>query len=149
MHATHMPVHACMLLLLLLLLSVLGLKQHSDSIPSYLSACVLCSSAVKQSLGPGRHESHVSAEPALDLTFLLDHVLCPVTPLDWDAVMASPVPLKVGSCGAALSQALSTSSWKGVGKHCSPAQQPGMQVTCLFDWLCSCLLEAQDMHGLT
>ena len=42
----------------------------------------------------------VAAEPALDLTFLLDHVMCHVTPLDWGAVLASPVPLKVGSCSA-------------------------------------------------
>ena len=47
-----------------------------------------------------QYEYDVAAEPALDLTFLLDHVMCHVTPLDWAAVLASPVPLKVGSCSA-------------------------------------------------
>jgi hypothetical protein len=35
------------------------------------------------------------APPALDLSFLIDHVMHSVHPLDWDAVLASPLPLKV------------------------------------------------------
>lgn len=33
--------------------------------------------------------------PALDLDFLIDHVMESVLPLDWDSVLSSPVPLKV------------------------------------------------------
>ena len=41
----------------------------------------------------------VRAAPALDLGFLLDEVMVREKPLDWDAVLASPVPLKViASC---------------------------------------------------
>eukprot|EP00884_Botryococcus_braunii_P004929 jgi/Botrbrau1/14437/Bobra.0014s0083.1 len=37
--------------------------------------------------------------PALDLSFLLDHVMEKVKPLDWDAVLKSPIPLRVvASC---------------------------------------------------
>ena len=39
------------------------------------------------------------APPALDLSFLIDHVMHSVHPLDWDAVLASPLPLKVGERG--------------------------------------------------
>lgn len=35
--------------------------------------------------------------PVLNLSFLIDHVMDSVHPLDWDAVLASPVPLKVGA----------------------------------------------------
>ncbi len=35
------------------------------------------------------------ASPALDLSYLIDHVMHSVHPLDWDAVLASPLPLKV------------------------------------------------------
>lgn len=39
------------------------------------------------------------AAPALDLGFLLDEVMMTSKPLDWDAVLSSPVPLKVvASC---------------------------------------------------
>ena len=39
------------------------------------------------------------AGPALDLAFLLDEVMQRAKPLDWAAVLASPVPLKVvASC---------------------------------------------------
>ena len=39
------------------------------------------------------------AGPALDLAFLLDEVMQTAKPLDWAAVLASPVPLKVvASC---------------------------------------------------
>ncbi|KAI7840064.1 hypothetical protein COHA_006195 [Chlorella ohadii] len=34
-------------------------------------------------------------KPVLDLSFLIDHVMHSVHPLDWDAVLASPLPLKV------------------------------------------------------
>lgn len=33
--------------------------------------------------------------PVLNLSFLIDHVMDSVHPLDWGAVLASPVPLKV------------------------------------------------------
>ena len=33
--------------------------------------------------------------PVLNLEFLIDHVMHSVLPLDWDAVLQSPVPLKV------------------------------------------------------
>ena len=42
------------------------------------------------------------APPALDLSFLIDHVMHSVHPLDWDAVLASPLPLKVGWCGVGV-----------------------------------------------
>lgn len=35
------------------------------------------------------------AGPALDLTFLLNEVMENVKPLNWDAVIKSPIPLKV------------------------------------------------------
>lgn len=34
------------------------------------------------------------AGPALDLVYLLDYVMNEVKPLDWQAVVESPVPLK-------------------------------------------------------
>ena len=37
-----------------------------------------------------------NAAPVLDLSFLIDHVMHSVHPLDWDAVLRSPLPLKVG-----------------------------------------------------
>jgi len=36
-----------------------------------------------------------STSPALDLSFLIDHVMEKEHPLDWDAVLNSPIPLKV------------------------------------------------------
>lgn len=36
-----------------------------------------------------------NAAPVLDLSFLIDHVMHSVHPLDWDAVLRSPLPLKV------------------------------------------------------
>jgi hypothetical protein len=36
------------------------------------------------------------AAPVLNLPFLIDHVMRSVHPLDWQAVLDSPVPLKVG-----------------------------------------------------
>ncbi|KAK9839773.1 hypothetical protein WJX81_000473 [Elliptochloris bilobata] len=48
-------------------------------------------------LVPRRSEQ--TPTPALDLTFLLDEVMQSAKPLDWEAVLASPVPLKVvASC---------------------------------------------------
>lgn len=37
----------------------------------------------------------MGAAPALDLSYLLDYVMEEVKPLDWDAVIKSPIPLKV------------------------------------------------------
>ena len=33
--------------------------------------------------------------PALDLSYLLDYVMTEVKPLDWQAIIDSPIPLKV------------------------------------------------------
>lgn len=35
------------------------------------------------------------AGPALNLPFLLDHIMTEIQPLNWQAVVDSPVPLKV------------------------------------------------------
>lgn len=37
----------------------------------------------------------LSADPVLNLSFLIDYVMEEVKPLNWDAVLASPIPLKV------------------------------------------------------
>ena len=40
---------------------------------------------------------HVSlcVDPVLNLSFLIDYVMEEVKPLEWEAVLASPIPLKV------------------------------------------------------
>lgn len=39
--------------------------------------------------------------PVLNLPFLIDHVMQSECPLDWQAVLGSPIPLKVGTGGSA------------------------------------------------
>lgn len=39
----------------------------------------------------------ILAGPALDLSFLLDYVMNEIKPLDWQAVVDSPIPLKVNT----------------------------------------------------
>ncbi len=40
-----------------------------------------------------------SGRPVMDLSYLVDHVMHHVKPLDWEAVIQSPVPLHVvASC---------------------------------------------------
>ena len=43
-----------------------------------------------------RQSGEGPVKPVLDLSFLIDHVMHSVHPLDWDAVLESPLPLKVG-----------------------------------------------------
>lgn len=54
-----------------------------------------------------------TTKPVLDLSFLIDHVMHSVHPLDWDAVLASPLPLKVGGAAAGLRWG----GWRGSGMH--------------------------------
>ena len=63
------------------------------------------------------------AGPVLNLSFLMDHVMEKVKPLFWDAVLDSPIPLKVLAFPR-----LNLWSWQLVQLHC----MHGMPQSCVY-----------------
>ena len=71
------------------------------------------------------HSHKVLAGPVLNLSFLMDHVMEKVKPLFWDAVLDSPIPLKVWTF-AFPSHILW--SWQLLPLHC----MYGMPLHCMY-----------------
>lgn len=63
------------------------------------------------------------AGPVLNLSFLMDHVMEKVKPLFWDAVLDSPIPLKVPAFPS-----LNAWSRQLLPFHC----MHGMQLYCMY-----------------
>ena len=69
------------------------------------------------------HSHQMLAGPVLNLSFLMDHVMEKVKPLFWDAVLDSPIPLKVFAFPSH-----NLWSWQLLPLHC----MYGMPLYCMY-----------------
>ena len=75
--------------------AILCTKSHSCGVHVVQACKRLLHAHYGKTSCQASHSHKMLAGPVLNLSFLMDHVMEKVKPLLWDAVLDSPIPLKV------------------------------------------------------